>query len=121
MSWHATKDLQPTAPVLKAGHPVSYSSLYICVCLLVSSDGAIYTCILQLYSALLVYIPILVLQDAKYLFQMYMALRQFPEAAKTATLIAREDQNEGNYRNAHDVLFYMYTGTCIYVLVLLHM
>ena len=24
-SWHATKDLQPTVPVLKAGHPVSYS------------------------------------------------------------------------------------------------
>ena len=24
-SWHATKDLQPTAPVLKPGHPVSYS------------------------------------------------------------------------------------------------
>ena len=49
-------------------------------------------------------------QDAKYLFQMYMALQQFPEAARTAILIAREDQTAGNYRNAHDVLFYMYTG-----------
>ena len=25
-SWHAIKDLQPTAPVLKAGHPVSCST-----------------------------------------------------------------------------------------------
>ena len=42
---------------------------------------------------------------------MYMALQQFPEASRTAILIAREDQMAGNYRNAHDVLFYMYTGT----------
>ena len=41
---------------------------------------------------------------------MYMALQQFPEAARTAILIAREDQAAGNYRNAHDVLFYMYSG-----------
>ena len=31
-----TKDLQPTAPVLKAGHPVSYSFV---ACLFVSWDG----------------------------------------------------------------------------------
>ena len=49
-------------------------------------------------------------QDARYLFQMYMALRQYPEAARTAILIAREDQTAGNYRNAHDVLFNMYRG-----------
>ena len=41
---------------------------------------------------------------------MYMALGQYPEAARTAILIAREDQTAGNYRNAHDVLFNMYTG-----------
>ena len=41
---------------------------------------------------------------------MYMALGQYPEAARTAILIAREDQMAGNYRNAHDVLFNMYTG-----------
>ena len=41
---------------------------------------------------------------------MYMALKQYPEAARTAILIAREDQIAGNYRNAHDVLFIMYTG-----------
>ena len=33
-SWLAIKDLQPTAPVLKAGHLVSCSSLYMhAVCL----------------------------------------------------------------------------------------
>jgi len=39
-----------------------------------------------------------------------MALEQYREAARTALLIAREDQAAGNYRNAHDVLFYMYSG-----------
>ena len=32
-SWHATKDLQPTVPVLKAGHPVSCSCVFVLVCL----------------------------------------------------------------------------------------
>ncbi|XP_019617748.1 PREDICTED: WD repeat-containing protein 19-like [Branchiostoma belcheri] len=48
-------------------------------------------------------------KDAKYLFRLYMALKQFREAARTAIIIAREEQNAGNYRNAHDVLFSMYT------------
>ncbi|XP_070553702.1 WD repeat-containing protein 19-like isoform X2 [Ptychodera flava] len=48
-------------------------------------------------------------KDAKYLFRLYMALRQYREAARTAIIIAREEQNAGNYRNAHDVLFSMYT------------
>jgi WD repeat-containing protein 19 len=39
-----------------------------------------------------------------------MALQQYREAAKTAIIIAREDQSAGNYRNAHDVLFGMYQG-----------
>lgn len=34
-------------------------------------------------------------KEAKYLFHMYMALGQFREAAKTAVLIAREDQAAG--------------------------
>ena len=50
------------------------------------------------------------MQDAKYLFRLYMALEQYRDAARTAILIAREDQAAGNYRNAHDVLFYMYSG-----------
>ncbi|KAG8453594.1 hypothetical protein GDO86_000286, partial [Hymenochirus boettgeri] len=47
-------------------------------------------------------------KDAKYLFRLYMALKQYREAARTAIIIAREDQSAGNYRNAHDVLFSMY-------------
>jgi len=50
------------------------------------------------------------LQDAKYLFRMYMSLEQYREAARIAVIIAREDQTSGNYRNAHDVLFNMYYG-----------
>ncbi|XP_056135515.1 WD repeat-containing protein 19 [Lampris incognitus] len=48
-------------------------------------------------------------KDAKYLFRMYMALERYPEAARAAIIIAREEQCAGNYRNAHDVLFSMYT------------
>ena len=43
-----------------------------------------------------------------------MALKQYREAARTAIIIAREDQNAGNYRNAHDVLFSMYRGISSY-------
>uniref|UniRef100_A0A8C2YFK5 WD repeat-containing protein 19 n=1 Tax=Coturnix japonica TaxID=93934 RepID=A0A8C2YFK5_COTJA len=48
-------------------------------------------------------------KDAKYLFRLYMALKQYREAARTAIIIAREEQRSGNYRNAHDVLFSMYS------------
>ncbi|XP_068448207.1 WD repeat-containing protein 19 [Clinocottus analis] len=48
-------------------------------------------------------------KDAKYLFRLYMALQLYREAARTAIIIAREEQCAGNYRNAHDVLFSMYT------------
>ncbi|XP_076468006.1 WD repeat-containing protein 19-like [Babylonia areolata] len=47
-------------------------------------------------------------KEAKYLFQLYMALKRFPDAARTAIVIAREEQNAGNYRSAHDVLFSMF-------------
>ena len=47
-------------------------------------------------------------KDAKYLFRLYMAKGQYREAAKTAIIIAREEQAQGNYRNAHDVLFNMH-------------
>ncbi|NXM86552.1 WDR19 protein, partial [Oenanthe oenanthe] len=48
-------------------------------------------------------------QDARYLFRLYMALKQFRDAARTAIIIAREEQRSGNYRNARDVLFSMYS------------
>ncbi|XP_030643578.1 WD repeat-containing protein 19 [Chanos chanos] len=47
-------------------------------------------------------------KDAKYLFRLYMALKQYREAARTAIIIAREEQSAGNYRSAHDVLLSMY-------------
>ncbi|XP_066602951.1 WD repeat-containing protein 19 [Prorops nasuta] len=47
-------------------------------------------------------------KDPKYLFRLYMARKQYKEAAKTAIIIANEEQINGNYRNAHDVLFSMY-------------
>ena len=49
-------------------------------------------------------------KDARYLFQLYMALKQYREAARTAIIIAREDQAAGNYRNARDMLLKMYRG-----------
>ncbi|KAL5037819.1 hypothetical protein RTP6_005194 [Batrachochytrium dendrobatidis] len=44
-------------------------------------------------------------KDAKYIFKLYMSLNQFKEAARTAIIIAREEQVLGNYRAAHDLLF----------------
>ncbi len=54
------------------------------------------------------------MQDAKYLFRLNLATGKYREAARAALLIAREDQTAGNYRNAHDVLFYMYSGKLKY-------
>lgn len=47
-------------------------------------------------------------RDPKYLFRLYMARKDYKNAAKTAVIIASEEQINGNYRNAHDVLFSMY-------------
>ncbi|KAI8820676.1 WD repeat-containing protein 19-like protein [Fimicolochytrium jonesii] len=44
-------------------------------------------------------------KDAKYIFKLYMSLGQYREAARTAIIIAREEQALGNYRAAHDLLF----------------
>ncbi|RZF45403.1 hypothetical protein LSTR_LSTR002846 [Laodelphax striatellus] len=46
-------------------------------------------------------------RDPKYIFRLYMARRQYMDAAKTAIIIAREEQVNGNYRSAHDVLLGM--------------
>ncbi|KAF7280794.1 hypothetical protein GWI33_005520 [Rhynchophorus ferrugineus] len=47
-------------------------------------------------------------KEPKYLFRLYMARKQYREASKSALIIANEEQINGNYRNAHDVLFAMY-------------
>jgi len=39
-----------------------------------------------------------------------MSLQKYREAAKTAVLISKEEQNNGRYRDAHDVLFKMRSG-----------
>ncbi|XP_046667542.1 WD repeat-containing protein 19 [Homalodisca vitripennis] len=46
-------------------------------------------------------------RDPKYIFKLYMARGQYREAAKTAIIIANEEQVNGNYRSAHDVLLGM--------------
>ncbi|XP_072391731.1 WD repeat-containing protein 19 isoform X3 [Diabrotica undecimpunctata] len=46
-------------------------------------------------------------KDPKYLFRLYMARKQFREASKSAVIIANEEQINGNYRNAHDILYAM--------------
>ncbi|TPP67270.1 WD repeat-containing protein 19 [Fasciola gigantica] len=46
-------------------------------------------------------------KDARHLFRLYMVLKQYKEAARTAVIIAREEQTAGNYRSAHDLLYSM--------------
>ncbi|KAJ3227474.1 WD repeat-containing protein 19 [Clydaea vesicula] len=45
-----------------------------------------------------------VAKEAKYIFRLHMSLKQYKEAARTAIIIAREEQMLGNYRAAHDLL-----------------
>mmetsp|Transcript_29922 Transcript_29922/g.80403 ORF Transcript_29922/g.80403 Transcript_29922/m.80403 type:complete len:508 (-) Transcript_29922:54-1577(-) len=44
-------------------------------------------------------------KDPNYIFRLYMALGNYPQAAKTAVIIARQEQELGNYRAAHQMLF----------------
>ena len=44
-------------------------------------------------------------KDPNYIFQLYMALGNYPQAARTAIIIARQEQEVGNYKVAHDILF----------------
>ncbi|VDL76537.1 unnamed protein product [Nippostrongylus brasiliensis] len=47
-------------------------------------------------------------QDAKYLFRLYVALGMTREAATTAVVIARQEQEHGSYTIARNVLLAMY-------------
>jgi WD repeat-containing protein 19 len=47
-------------------------------------------------------------KDPRYIFKLYVALGNFPQAAKTALIIARQEQQLGNYKVAHDVLWETY-------------
>uniref|UniRef100_A0A915JBW9 WD repeat-containing protein 19 n=1 Tax=Romanomermis culicivorax TaxID=13658 RepID=A0A915JBW9_ROMCU len=46
--------------------------------------------------------------DPRHLFSLYLAKKMFTQASKTALVIAREEQNTGQYRVAHGLLFGMY-------------
>lgn len=48
-------------------------------------------------------------KPASFIFKLHMALKQFAEAARTAIVIAEEEQKLGQYKTAHDVLFSMHT------------
>lgn len=43
-------------------------------------------------------------KDPNHIFRLYMALGNYAQAAKTAIIIARQEQELGNYKLAHDVL-----------------
>jgi len=44
-------------------------------------------------------------KDPNYIFRLYIALEKFGDAAKTAVIIARQEQELGKYRVAHTILF----------------
>jgi len=44
-------------------------------------------------------------KDAKYIYQLYMALGHYSRAAETATSIAQQEQVMGEYVKAHEILF----------------
>lgn len=44
-------------------------------------------------------------KDPNYIYRLYIALGNFPQAAKTAVIIARQAQEDGNYKEAHAILY----------------
>eukprot|EP00727_Mastigamoeba_balamuthi_P013091 m51a1_g8404 putative wd repeat-containing protein 19 isoform x1 (1404) ;mRNA; r:243939-249400 len=44
-------------------------------------------------------------KDPNYIFRMFMALGNYLQAARTAIIIARQEQEMGNYKPAHTILF----------------
>ncbi|VDN01407.1 unnamed protein product [Thelazia callipaeda] len=47
-------------------------------------------------------------KNPKFLFKYYISMRMYKEAAKTGVIIAAEEQMNGSYRLAHDLLLEMY-------------
>ena len=43
-------------------------------------------------------------KDPNYIYRLYLALKKYEEAAKTALIIARQEQDLGNYKLAHNVI-----------------
>jgi len=46
-----------------------------------------------------------VAKEPRHIYRLYMALGNFTQAASTAAIIARQEQELGNYKQAHVVLF----------------
>ena len=44
-------------------------------------------------------------KDPNYIYRLYMALGNFIQASKTAVIIARQEQDLGNYKVAHGILY----------------
>eukprot|EP00817_Percolomonadidae_sp_ATCC50343_P006499 CAMPEP_0117428804 /NCGR_PEP_ID=MMETSP0758-20121206/8434_1 /TAXON_ID=63605 /ORGANISM="Percolomonas cosmopolitus, Strain AE-1 (ATCC 50343)" /LENGTH=1219 /DNA_ID=CAMNT_0005215371 /DNA_START=468 /DNA_END=4125 /DNA_ORIENTATION=- len=44
-------------------------------------------------------------KNAKFIFRLYMALENYSAAIRTALIIATQEQQNGNYKPAHDILF----------------
>jgi hypothetical protein len=44
-------------------------------------------------------------KDPNYIYRLYMALKKYDDASKTALIIARQEQDMGNYALAHSVVF----------------
>eukprot|EP01029_Cantina_marsupialis_P026834 TRINITY_DN7306_c0_g1_i3.p1 TRINITY_DN7306_c0_g1~~TRINITY_DN7306_c0_g1_i3.p1 ORF type:complete len:1019 (-),score=347.17 TRINITY_DN7306_c0_g1_i3:302-3358(-) len=43
-------------------------------------------------------------KDPKHIFRLYMALESYPQAAKTAIILARQEQENGRFKKAHNFL-----------------
>mmetsp|Transcript_838 Transcript_838/g.2234 ORF Transcript_838/g.2234 Transcript_838/m.2234 type:complete len:1438 (-) Transcript_838:93-4406(-) len=44
-------------------------------------------------------------KDIKYIYTLQMALGNYQQAAETATVIARQEQDHGNYKEAHEIYY----------------
>ena len=44
-------------------------------------------------------------KDPQYVYRLHKALGNYDQAAKTALIIAKQQQDQGNYKNVHDLLF----------------
>eukprot|EP01038_Epipyxis_sp_PR26KG_P006561 gene6561-9018_t len=44
-------------------------------------------------------------KDSSYIYRLYLALKKYEDAAKTALIIAREEQDLGNYSSARGIIF----------------
>jgi WD repeat-containing protein 19 len=51
-------------------------------------------------------------KDPNYIFRLYMALGNWRQAARTAVIIAKQEQEEGNYKVPHKMRMLTYADVC---------